>query len=286
MIMGKVQLSGALDLSRSFLPEALAGLAPARAVAEDEHRRLNQIRAFGYLHLFDTFESTLSSVAHARARFDVETRDTLAPLLRLDAFDHHELFRAFEASLEEAFPVALRMLPTPAAFVRTLEHVSPLALLVLALHLKLVTQQHYLACVRGDEPLEPHFVRLLKDHWAMECGASRTCGTALAIQQALGHALPGRVPAALRDYRLLVFACDDVLHAQADLDVATFEEARGKRLDVGARASVLACEVAAHRKAFLTVGIVNAAFVYAMRSLGPTAPATLAGVVSALSARP
>ena len=32
-------------------------------------------------------------------------------------------------------------------------------------------------------------------------------------------------------------------------------------------------------------GIVNAAFVYAMRSLGPSAPAMLAGVVSALTSR-
>jgi hypothetical protein len=48
---------------------------------------------------------------------------------------------------------------------------------------------------------------------------------------------------------------------------------------------VVAAQVAAHRKTFLTVGIVNAAFVYAMRTLGPTAPSMLAGVVSALSAR-
>jgi hypothetical protein len=281
----KTEQGSALDLSRCFLPEALAGLSPIRTLDEGDRRRLNQIRAFSYLHLFDMFESTLSSVAHARARYDVETRDVVAPLLRLDTFDHHELFRSFEDAFERAFPVTPRALPVPAQFVRTLEHASPLALLVLALHLKLMTQQHYLACVRGDESLEPHFVRLLKDHWAMECGASKTCGSALAIQTALGHALPGRVPAALRDYRLLVFACDDVARSQAELDVVTLEDARGARLAETDRAVVLASQVAAHRKTFLTVGIVNAAFVYAMRSLGPTAPATLAGVVSALTSR-
>jgi|GEM_PF-1483555 len=274
-----------LDLSRSFLPEALAGLAPVRSLDEEDRRRLNQIRACSYLHLFDLFESALGETARERSRTDLETRETLAPLLRLDVFDHHDMFAAFETAFAEAFPVKPRLLPIPEDLARTLTHVTPLSLLVLALHFKLVTQQHYLACVRGDESLEPHFVRLLKDHWCVECGANRTCGSALAIQQALGKALPGRIPSALRDYRILVFACDDVLRRQAELDVQTLEDARHSPLPNGERTQVLSAQVAAHRKTFLTVGIVNAAFVYAMRTLGPTAPSMLAGVVSALSAR-
>ena len=267
------------------MPEALAGLAPLRVLGADERRLLNQVRACSYLHLFDVFETWLGTVARERARLDLETREVLAPLLQLDCFDHHELFVSFASELSLSFPVRPRLLDEPADFRRTLASATPLSLLVLALHFKLVTQQHYLACVRGDEALEPHFVRLLKDHWAVECGATRTSNSALAIQEALARALPGRVPSALRDYRLLVFVCDDVLRRQAELDVATFEDARGKPLGASDRSSVLAAQVGAHRKTFLTVGIVNAAFVYAMRSLGPTAPSMLAGVVSALSAR-
>ena len=210
------------------MPEALAGLAPLRVLGEDDRRSLNQIRACSYLHLFDLFEGALGTVARERARLDLETREVLAPLLQLDCFDHHELFVSFESELSRSFPVRPRLLDEPIDLTQTLTHAAPLSLLVLALHLKLVTQQHYLACVRGDEALEPHFVRLLKDHWGVECGASRTSNSALAIQEALGRALPGRVPSALRDYRLLVFACDDVLRRQAELDVATFEDARGK----------------------------------------------------------
>lgn len=279
---------GSLDLSRRFLPEALAGLAPVRALDETDRRRLNQIRACSYLHLFDTFEHSLGAVARERSRLDIEVRDVLAPLLHLDCFDHHDLFFSFEKEFADVFPVQPRLVPLPADFAKTLTHAAPLSLLVLALHFKLVTQQHYLACVRGDESLEPRFVRLLKDHWCVECGGTTgttTCGSVLSIQQALGKALPGRIPSALRDYRLLVFACDDVLRRQAELDVATLEDVRGHALSAGDRTAVVAAQVAAHRKTFLTVGIVNAAFVYAMRSLGPTAPAMLAGVVSALSAR-
>ena len=93
------------------------------------------------------------------------------------------------------------------------------------------------------------------------------------------------MPSALRDYRSLVFACDDVLRRQAELDVATIEDVRGAPLSVGDRQAVVVAQVAAHRKTFLTIGIVNATFVYAMRTLGPTAPAMLAGIVAALSAR-
>jgi len=279
------RVPGPLDLSRCFLPEALAGLAPVRALGDDDRRRLNQVRACSYLHLFDVFETSLSAVAHERARTDVEVRDVLAPLLTLDCFDHHDMFFSFETEFAAAFPVAPRLVPPPEDFARTLTLAAPLSLLVLALHFKLVTQQHYLACVRGDESLEPHFVRVLKDHWCVECGAGRTCSSALGVQQALGQALPGRVSAGLRDYRLLVFSCDDVLRRQAELDVQTLEDARGLPLSAADRTAVVAAQVAAHRKTFLTVGIVNAAFVYAMRTLGPTAPSMLAGVVSALSAR-
>jgi len=275
----------ALDLSRCFLPEALAGLTPIRALGASDRRRLNQIRAASYLHLFDAFESTLSEIARTRAARDIDARELLAPLIRLDAFDHNHLFRRFESEFARTFPVAPRLVRRADELENALESASPLTLLVLALHLKLVTQQHYLACVRGDEGLEPHFVRVLKDHWAVECGTSKTCATGLAIQGALKSASPGRIPAALRDYRLVVFACDDVLARQAELDVETLELARGVGLDEGDRKSVLSAQIAAHRKTFLTVGIVNAAFVYAMRSLGPSAPAMLAGVVSALTSR-
>ena len=274
-----------LDMTRCFLPEALAGLAPVRSLDDDDRRRLNQIRACSYLHLFDLFETTVSAVARERARMDIEARDALAPLLRLDCFDHHELFFTFETAFSKAFPVRPRLVPIPADFARTLTLATPLSLLVLALHFKFVTQQHYLACVRGDESLEPSFVRLLKDHWGVECGQSTTSGSALAIQQGLARALPGRIPSALRDYRLLVFSCDDVLQRQAGLDVKTLEDARGKPLSPNQSGAILTAQVAAHRKTFLTVGIVNAAFVYAMRTLGPAAPSMLAGVVSALSSR-
>lgn len=257
---------------------------------------MNQIRAVSYLHMFDLFETCLADAVRAHAMKDVDARDALVPLLRLDAFDHNELFHGFERAFELSFPVAPALVPRPIDLDEILENAVPLSLLILALHLKLVTQQHYLACVRGDESLEPSFVKVLKDHWVMECGRPqgtsssssdrRSLSTStLAIQQALAAALPGRVPAALRDYRRIVFTCDDVLRRQSELDVATLEAARGAGLAPSDRDAVLKAQFAAHRKTFITYGIVNAAFVYAMRSLGPSAPATLAGVVSALATR-
>jgi len=276
---------GELDLARPFMPEALAGLAATR-LSEEDRRTLNQVRAASYVHLFDLLETSLAEAVRNHAAREIDAREVLVPLLRLDAFDHNELFRGFARLFERAFPVRPALLPRPKDFDSALDDSSPLALLVLALHLKLVTQQHYLVCVRGDEPLEPRFVRMLKDHWSVECGASKTCSSSLAIQQALGDALPGRIPAALRDYRRLVFTCDDLLARQTELDITTLEAVRREPLPASERALVKTAQVAAHRKTFLTVGIVNAAFVYAMRSLGPSAPAMLAGVVSALGARP
>ncbi|HVJ92861.1 MAG TPA: hypothetical protein VM580_23835 [Labilithrix sp.] len=246
---------------------------------------MNQIRAASYLHIFDVLESAVADGARAHAMRDVDSRDTLVPLLRLDAFDHNELFRSFERTFATAFPVAPKLVGGRSELDEILAMVVPLSLLIAALHLKLVTQQHYLACVRGDEQLEPTFVKVLRDHWTMECGRSKSPSSVLAIQRALGAALPGRVPAALRDYRRIVFAWDDVLRKQAEFDVETLEAARGASFPPTDHNELFLSQAAAFRKSFITFGIVNAPFVYAMRSLGPTAPATLAGVVSALSSR-
>jgi hypothetical protein len=295
---------GRLDLSLPFLPEALAGLANVKALDDDDDRlRMNQIRAASYLHIFDLMETCLADAARAHATRDVDTRDTLAPLLLLDSFDHNDLFHGFEHAFDESFPTPSRRVARPHDLDDVLSDAVPLSLLVLALHLKLVTQQHYLACVRGDASLEPAFVRVLKEHWTMECGQRapasspdrqdsaplsgrrRDTSSSHGIQQALAAALPGRVPAALRDYRRILFTSDDVLRRQSELDVATFEAARGEALSPSDREAVVLAQVVAQRKTFITFGIVNAAFVYAMSSLGPAAPAMLAGLVSALSTR-
>lgn len=281
-----------LDLSLFFLPEALASLTPTRVLDDGDRRLLNQIRAAGYVHLFDLFETALSVAVRERAHGDFQVAETLAPLLRLDVFDHHEFFRAFEVAFANVFPVTPEYITETDDLSQTFAHASPLALLVFALHLKLMTQQHYLACVRGDGQLEPHFVKLLKDHWTIECGTPSgrerrvTSESLRGIQHALAHALPGRLPAALRDYRLIVFACDDVLRSQAELDADVFGAARGRPVTDVERSTVVSAQGAAYRKIFLTIGIVNAAFVYSTRNLGPTAPAMLAGIVSALGHRP
>jgi len=279
-------VTAALDLSLPFLPEALAGLAGVRVLPDDARRAMNQIRAASYVHVFDLFETALADAARAHAARSEDERDVLTPLLPLDTFDHHALFRGFETTFAGAFPVKPRLLPRPRELDEILLDAVPLSLLILALHLKLVTQQHYLACVRGDEGLEPTFVAVLKAHWTMECGRGgpATSGTQ-AIQQCLAKALPGRVPAALRDYKRIIFTCDDVLRRQSELDVATLEELRRERLSTSEKASLLEAQVAAHRKTFITFGIVNAAFVYAIQSLGPSAPAMLAGMVSSLASR-
>ena len=257
-----------------------------RSLGEADAVRLNQIRAASYLHVFETLEEIVSGAARSRARDGADVVEALAPILRFDAFDHASLFHAFLDDFARAFPVVHRRVPWPKELEGVVGSASPHALLVLALHLKLVTQQHYLACVRGDQALEPAFVRLLREHWTLECGGERTCGSVVEIQSTLTRILPGRIPSALRDYKLVVFAIDDLLERQSALDVETLEEARGAPLTPASnRRAVLDVETTAHRKTFLTMGIVNAAFVYAMRSLGPSAPAVLAGVVASLTSR-
>ena len=227
--------SPALDMTRAVSSRRRSpGSRPCARSTDDDRRRLNQIRACSYLHLFDVFETSLGGRgARARARRPRGAR-------RARAAPPARLLRSSRALLRRSRPQFARGVPgrrrgscrCPTTSRATLDaRDRRSSLLVLALHFKLVTQQHYLACVRGDESLEPHFVRLLKEHWCVECGAAATCGSvARHPGGARATRCPAAFPSALRDYRLLVFACDDVLRRQAELDVATLEEARGEPL--------------------------------------------------------
>ena len=96
-------LDGPLDFTRCFLPEALAGLAPVRALLPEDRKRLNQIRAASYLHLFDMFETALAESARARAAEDVDTRELLAPsrLRRFDLLEPAAADRVLQRAIRE-----------------------------------------------------------------------------------------------------------------------------------------------------------------------------------------
>ena len=85
-------------------------------------------------------------------------------------------------------------------------------------------------------------------------------GPVASIQRALANVARGHIQEPLVDYRLLVFACDDLLRQQAELDVATLEDARGHAFAPSERSPIVGVQIGAHRKAFLSAGIVNASF--------------------------
>src|SRR5262249_19102071 len=115
-----------LDMSRCFLPEALASVPLIHALGEDDRRSLNQLRSLSYVHLFDLFETALADAARERAAHDGADGDMLAPLRRFDSFDHHELFRRFEAELIGALPVAPRLVPPSPDLDAALTHAAPI----------------------------------------------------------------------------------------------------------------------------------------------------------------
>ena len=223
----------------------------------------------------------------ARARATSRSRETLAPLLRARLLrSSRAVPRVRDASSPRRSPCARGSCRGRPTSTRTLTLAAPLSLLVLALHLKLVTQQHYLACVRGDESLEPHFVRLLKDHWSRRVRRRRELdGSALAIQQALGagaaRARPVGAPR-LSAARLLVRR-----RPRAGRRSSTSRRSRTRRGAPLLRADRDAVVARAGRGASQDVPHGRhrqrrVRLCDAERS-GPTAPAMLAGVVSALS---
>ena len=277
----------ALDFSRRFLPEALAGVEPLAGLDARTKLQLNQIRGRSYLHLFNFVEEYIvaNTVQHAQAEMFGDDM-ALRALLRFadEEVKHQQLFQRFGRAFGRGFGSSCELVGSAEEVAGTILGKSPLAVQFATLHLELVTQQHYVESVKDNEgeDLDPLFKSLLKHHWLEEAQHAKI--DILEIEKLSAGASAQQRERALDDYEDIVRAFGGVLDRQAELDVESLGRALGRPLPGAALDEVLVAQRRAYRRTFLSMGMTNAQFVARLDALTPGAPARVAALAAEVTA--
>jgi hypothetical protein len=246
-----------LDFSVGFLPESLAS---AKLVLPDpaEALKLNHIRGHSYVNLFVFVEEYIVAVAMQHAQAELfGSSQALRALLRFadEEVKHQQLFRRFQRAFQQGFGTSCDVVDNAVEVAGFILSKSPLAIMLVTLHLELVTQQHYVGAFRAHDglALEPHFKSLFKHHWVEEAQHAKI--DMLELRK-LAHDSPAesRV-SALADYCDILRAFDGLLTRQADLDLQSLDRALGRTLSDKERTTVHARQKSAYQEAFLVAGI-------------------------------
>jgi hypothetical protein len=251
-----------LDFEKPFLPEPLASTRALDFLGDKERLTLNHITGNAYLNLFGFVEEYIiaTTVQHAQAEMFGD-HDAIRALLRFgeEEVKHQRLFVRYREAFERDFGHACDVLESAAEVAGAILSKSPIAVMLVTLHLEIMTQQHYTDCVRDNAGVDPFFARLLKHHWLEEAQHARI--DALELDKLLEDADEAAISKAFEDYFSLIDAFDGLLASQSEMDVTTLSRALGRAIDGAQAKSIIASQHAAYRYTFLVSGMRNPQFV-------------------------
>lgn len=248
----------AFDLTRGFLPGALARTAELVSLAKAEQRLLNQLRARRHVAMLAT-----TTAAWIRAGLSAPiTSAATAHLAALDRFGA-DLATALDQEPLAGGPVALPR--------------APLAAALLLLHQGYASQLHHAESLHDPE-LEPRFRALLATHWQ------------IAAQQLerVGRHLDDLAPASRRERIAAVDACLAHLAVlEAGLgdgvadDLARLRRITGRRLGEREHARALAIQRASCRWNHLGAGLTHPRFTQLVARFAPERAVHVAALAAA-----
>ncbi|ABF91860.1 hypothetical protein MXAN_5416 [Myxococcus xanthus DK 1622] len=262
-----------LDFSHRFLSDALTGAEAIPFLNAEERLMLNHIRSNSYAHLFLFLEEYAVALAAQRASLELHGNAThMRALLRFteEELKHQQLFARFTGAFARGFKVVPALLDNHVEVARAIMAKSNLGVLIFNLHLELMTQQHYLETVRGNnaETLDPLFCNLLKHHWLEE--AQHTRLDFLEAQKILARE-PDTLDEALTEYAELLQALRGTLNAQLALDLQTLEKAVGRTFTPEEHKHLAESQERSYVWGFIGMGMKAPLFLSRLRALSPIA---------------
>lgn len=265
-----------LDFQRPFLPTKLAGRDRLEFLSELEERRLNQISGNAYLNLFGFVEEFILAMvvqlAHAELFGD---HDALRALTRFadEEAKHQQLFHRYIEAFKRDFGYPCEVLGSAAEVASVVLGKSPVGVLLTTLHIELMTQAHYVECVRDSSDIDPFFARLLHKHWLEESQHARI--DALELDKLASASSPEALEQGLVDYLAILDAFDGLLRQQAEMDARGLVGALGRTFTPAQTDRLIASQHAGYRRTFLTYGMTNRTFVELVTRLLPSSTARL-----------
>ena len=269
----------ALDFTRPFMPRAMFFGGDVAWLGAHELLRLNQIFGNSYAYLFYFVEAYIIDMAmkHAAAELYGDEH-TLRALLRFaeEEVKHQQLFLRFGAMYQAQSGTEADLVDSPQAVAAIILAKSPMAVLLVTLHLEIITQTHYVDSMREGKGLEPLFVSLFRHHWLEEAQHAKL--DVLELLKLRRDASDQQVERAIADYFAIAEAFAGLLAEQARLDVGSLERAVQRTFSAEQRGEIEAAQRRSYHRAFLYDGVTNPAF---LEFLGEHFPGAVAGAQAA-----
>ncbi len=271
-----------MDFSKPFLPESFARTAALDFLSPGERLKLNQIRAFVYLAMFELVERCIlpmiEDLAPSRPGQDPHRTPALVQFATEEA-KHIELFVRFRQAFDEGFDVECGFIGPADAIGEAIRAHSRLGLALFVLGIEWATQRHYVESVRDDQDLDPQFKSLLKNHWIEESQHAKL--DALVFHELAARAGPEQIDQAVDDFLDIGAFIDGGLGQQAQLDLASLEAAIGRRLSDAQRETFRQQQHQAMRWTFIGSALRNEGFLAALGAVSPSGRAKLESVAPA-----
>jgi hypothetical protein len=273
------------DFARLFLPERIAGVEGIACLDAAARRKLNQVRANSYFHIFAFVEEYIVPMVLDHARRDVfgdEVR--LRFLLRFaeEETKHQAMLRRAMAQFEAGFGVSCGVIPGREEVARVVLGKSPLTALLLTSMIEWFTQLHYIEHVRDGNELDPLVRDILKFHWIDE--AQHAKADTLLIQEVAAGMDATERERAVDELLELGGAVDGLLARQVDLDIESLAAATGRRFTGVESEDICTRQRRAYRWTFLVSGLEHPEFVETIGELTKAGARKIAAAAKALSA--
>lgn len=277
-----IKVDASLDFSKPFMPKVMFIGDSLSFLDDREKLKLNQIYGNSYAYLFYFVESYIIDMAmrHAQAELYGD-EDNLRAMLRFadEEVKHQKMFLRFYAAFERGFGTKCEVVESPQAVAQVILSKAPMAVMLITLHLELITQAHYVECMRDSSEIEPQFQSLFKHHWLEEAQHAKL--DVLELVKLRQGADPTLVQMAVDDYFAIAGAFANLLANQAKLDVVSLERAIERTLSESQRTEVETTQRRSYNRAFLWSGVTNSMF---LEFLAEHFPAALEPAAAAAAA--
>jgi hypothetical protein len=257
-----------LDFTRPFLPETFAQTQPLGFLSPAEKLKLNQIRARGYLALFELVEAFIVPFISDQADDGAAAEPFRAQALRQFAGEeekHRKMFSTVLREFDAKFGTECDLIGPAEDICRAILGHGPLAVTIAILGLEWMSQGHYLGSVKDDQDLDPQFKSLLKYHWIEEAQHAKLDG--LVLKSIAQRSSAQDITTAIGEYFDIGAFLDGGFKQQAELDLKSLERAIGRTLSEDERRQFLEVQHQAMRWTFLGSAMGNRNFLAALASV-------------------
>ncbi len=250
-----------LDFTKPFMPSAMDFCRTLPFLSSQEKLQLNQIFGNAYSYIFYFVEAYIIAMAMDHARGALHGEEShLRALLRFaeEEVKHQQMFVRFNQLFKLQFGSECKLVENPQAVATVILSKSPMGVLLVTLHLELITQAHYIDCIKDSQEIDDLFRSLFKHHWLEESQHAKL--DVLELLKLRSQADEAQVQQAVDDYFDICSAFEGLLAAQAKLDVGSLELAAGRTFPESKAAAIEAAQRRNYQRAFLWYGLTNTTF--------------------------